>query len=75
MVDDESAHEYRSSREEVRAIPPRCLALIDEGEVELVDDHRRLEGRRPVLVEMRGRNYAQAVVHQRYQLIYRSRTS
>ena len=43
-VDEDAAHHLRGHAEEVRAVLPAHLRLVDEPEVRLVDEGRGLEG-------------------------------
>ena len=44
VVNEDAAHGLRRDPEEVRAVLPLDLALVDELEVRLVDEGRGLEG-------------------------------
>lgn len=43
VVNEDAAHQTRGDREKVRAVLPVDLALIDQFEVGLIDQHRRVQ--------------------------------
>ena len=44
VIDENAAHELRRDAEEVRTVPPFDAALVDEAEIRLVHQRRRLKG-------------------------------
>jgi len=44
VIDQDPAHDLRGDAKEMRAILPIALALIDEPDVRLVNEGRRLQG-------------------------------
>jgi len=75
-VNRTSAHHLRGDSEEVRPAPPVHLALIDEPQVRLVNQRRRLE-RVPLSLSTKlpPRDTAQFLIHEWQQLIEGARVS
>src|SRR5688572_22175997 len=72
MVDQDSAHLSRRYAEEVRAILPIHLALIDESHVRLVNERGRLQAVvAPLPVHLTCGNAPQLAIHNRQQTIER----
>jgi hypothetical protein len=70
VIDENSPHQLRRDREEVGTVLPVGVALIDQLEVRLVDDGRRLQTIGPPLAsEMPRCDRAKLVMHERNQLV------
>jgi hypothetical protein len=72
MVDENAAHRLCGHAEEVRSILPVDLALIDETQVDLVDERRRLQRVIHALAsELTGSDAAQLGIQERQELVER----
>ena len=72
-VDQDPPHDLRGNAEEMSSTPPIDLPLIDEPQVCLVDERRRLQGvPQPLAAKLAPRDMAQLAIHERQQLIERT---
>ena len=70
IVDQDAAHQARCDGEEVRAVLPVDLALVDEFQIGLVDQSRGLQcAIAPFTGHVARGDHVQLVVHQRHQAI------
>jgi hypothetical protein len=70
VIDEDAAHHLRGHGEEVRAVVPRGAALVDEAEIELVHQRRRLQGVAGALgVQVPLRDRAQRIVDEAEELV------
>src|SRR5262249_23395901 len=73
MVDEDSAHRLRGHAEKMCSILPTDLALVDESQVDLMDQRRRLQRVVYALTSKLARRDApELVVDERQQLLERS---
>ena len=73
VVDQDPAHDLCRDAEEVRPILPVHLALVDEPDVDLVNERRRLKGVvSPLAAKLARGRAAKLCVNEREQLIERS---
>jgi hypothetical protein len=76
VIDEDAAHQLGRDSEEVRAAGEARLPLIDELEVRLVDECRRLQGVAGALAPQVARGQApQLRVDERHQLVERARVA
>ena len=70
VVDEDPPHDLCGDTKEMRPILPIDLALVDESQVHLVDERRRLQGvARPLVTKLARGNAAQLGVDEWQQLI------
>ena len=73
VIDEDPAHDLRRDTEEMRAILPIDLTLVDEPDVHLMDESRGLQGViGPFVPELAHRHAAELRIDERQQLIERS---
>ena len=73
VVNQDPAHDLCRDAEEVRSILPVDMALVDEPEVDLVNERRRLQGVvRPLASKLPRGRAPKLCIHERQQLIERS---
>ena len=73
VVHENAPHHDRCETDELRAVPPVHLPLVDQPKVRLVDERGRLERVIvPLAKQIRGGEPAQLVVHERQYLIARA---
>ena len=73
MVDQDATHHFRRQREEVRAILPIGVTLVDESQVRFVDQSRRLqEVPRPLPPKAGRRPTAEFLMNHTNQFVPRS---
>ena len=70
MVHQDAAHQPRGHREEVRAVLPRHVVRIDQPQIGLVDERRRLEAVPDALAgHAAPRDLVELVMDERNQLL------
>ena len=70
VIDQDPAHDLRRDTKEVRSILPIDLPLIDEPQVHLMNERRRLQGVvGPLATKLAGRNATELRIDERQQLI------
>jgi hypothetical protein len=73
VVDQDTTHHFRRQREEVRAILPIGVTLVDESQVRFMDQSRRLqEVSRPLPTKAHRRPTAEFLMNHTNQFIARS---
>jgi hypothetical protein len=72
VIDEDAAHQLRGHAEEMRAVLPPDVALVDQLDERLVDERRRLKRMlRALAPEIPGGHPPQLAVHGRHQPIER----
>ena len=75
-IDEDLSHRPRHGRAEVRAAAVTDARVVDEPQVGLVDERRRLQGHVPVLaLQLPVRHPVQLVVDERHELVQRRQVS
>jgi hypothetical protein len=73
VIDQDPAHDHRRDTKEVRSILPVDLPLIDDPQVHLVNERRRLQGVvGPLAAKVAPRNATELRIDERQQLIERT---